>query len=84
MRAFELLWFSHDFSILEAPFFEIQLHRILGAGWDGLEDPDASTDAVGMLHQRYEMAINLQAHASCQVRRAATDLFMGTAFVGVP
>lgn len=51
---------------LESPFFFFflplvllicpQLHRILNAGWDGLEDLDASTDAVGILHPRHEMA----------------------------
>ena len=50
------------------PIFGLQLHRILNAEWDELEDLDASvrahqrlasTDAVGILHQRYEMTTHL-------------------------
>lgn len=54
------------------PHFGIQLHRILCAGWDKLEDLDAYTDAVGLLHQRYEMTIHPKAYTSCQVYRTVT------------
>lgn len=52
----------------------------LDAGWaelGHLGHPDPSTDAVGILHQRYEMTTNPQVHSTRQVHRAARLLFTG-------